>query len=66
MEKNIKVNHLGPILCYSFGNQKMNRCNISCSENIRDNDSIVFCFGEIDCRCHIRKHITSENSYQQL
>jgi hypothetical protein len=47
--------HIGPILCYSFG---MNPNIININEfNINNNDSIVFCFGEIDCRCHIHKYI---------
>ena len=57
--------HLGPVLCYSFGKEKLNRCNIH-NFNIKDGDSIVFCFGEIDCRCHIHKHITDTTTYQDI
>ena len=32
---------------------------------IKENDYIVFCFGEIDCRGHIHRHITKENTYQK-
>ncbi len=57
--------HLGPILCYSFGKEKLNRCDIR-KLNIENGDTIIFCFGEIDCRCHIHKHITDTNSYRNI
>ena len=60
-----KAHHLGPVLCYSFGKEILNRCNIE-KFNIKDNDSVVFCFGEIDCRCHIHKHITNVKSYKMI
>ena len=57
--------HLGPILCYSFGKDKLNRCNIR-NYNIKNGDTIIFCLGEIDCRCHIHKHITETTTYQDI
>ena len=57
--------HLGPVLCYSFGKEKLNRCDIR-NFNIKDGDTIVFCLGEIDCRCHIHKHITETTIYQDI
>lgn len=57
--------HLGPVLCYSFGKEKLNRCDIR-NFNIIDGDTIIFCLGEIDCRCHIHKHITETITYQDL
>lgn len=57
--------HLGPVLCYSFGKEKLNRCDIR-GFNINDGDTIIFCFGEIDCRCHIYKHITDTITYQNI
>lgn len=57
--------HLGPVLCYSFGNEKLNRCDIR-KMNMNDGDTIVFCLGEIDCRCHIYKHITDTTTYQDI
>lgn len=57
--------HLGAVLCYSFGKDKLNRCDIR-NYNIKDGDTIVFCFGEIDCRCHIHKHIKDTITYQDI
>ena len=57
--------HLGPLLCYSFGKEKLNRCDIR-NFNIKDGDTIIFCLGEIDCRCHIHKHISESTSYKYI
>jgi len=61
----IIMHHLGPVLCYSFGKEKLNRCDIR-NFNINDGDTVVFCLGEIDCRCHIHKHITDTITYQDI
>lgn len=60
--ENVIHHHIGPKLCYTFGKGKLNTLNIN-SFNINNGDSIVFCFGEIDCRCHIHKHISHDNAY---
>ena len=52
-------------LCYSFGKEKLNRCDIR-NFNIKDGDTIIFCLGEIDCRCHIHKHITDTVTYKDI
>ena len=57
--------HLGAVLCYSFGREKLQRCDIR-NFNIKNNDSVVFCFGEIDCRSHIHKYINDTNTYQNI
>lgn len=57
--------HLGPLLCFSFGKEKLHRCDIR-NFDIKDGDSIVFCLGEIDCRCHIHKHITNSTTYKHI
>lgn len=57
--------HLGPLLCYSFGKEKLGRCDIS-KYNIKNGDSVIFCLGEIDCRCHVHKHISENKTYQQI
>jgi len=62
---NIISHHIGATLCYSFGKENIKRCDIS-NFNIKDDDSVIFCFGEIDCRCHIHKHITSLKTYTMI
>jgi hypothetical protein len=57
--------HIGPYLCYTFGKKKLNMFNIK-QFGIKDGDTLIFCFGEIDCRCHIHKHITNTRSYQMI
>jgi len=61
----IVPHHIGARLCYSFGRDKGNLFDIH-SLNIKDGDSVIFCFGEIDCRCHIHKHITDTNTYENI
>lgn len=62
------VSHwLGATLCYSFGRDKLERCDISKKEyNVKQGDTVVFSFGEIDCRCHIHKYITQDKTYQMI
>lgn len=59
-EIKIKSLHLGPKLMYSFGKSKMKVVN---DNNIKNIDVIVFCFGEIDVRCHIPKY---KNEYEKV
>jgi hypothetical protein len=61
----IMSHHLGAVLCYSFGKEKLNRCDIR-NFQIKDDDTIIFCLGEIDCRSHIHKHITDTITYQDI
>jgi len=62
---NVLIHWLGPKTCYSFGKKKLDILNIK-NYNINDNDVIIFCFGEIDCRANIHKHVNEENSYQNI
>jgi len=57
--------NLGPLLCYTFGKKKLDFCDIR-NFNIKDGDTIIFSLGEIDCRCHIHKHITDTRTYQNI
>ena len=59
----ITSHHLGGRLCYSFGRDQLAFCDIR-NFNMADGDSIVFCLGEIDCRCHIHKHISETNTFE--
>lgn len=62
---NINIHHIGSTLCYSFGRDKLNRLNIK-NFGVRENDIVIFCFGEIDCRCHIYKYVNAHRNYQQI
>jgi hypothetical protein len=57
--------HLGSLLCYSFGKETLNRCDIR-NYNIQNGDTIIFCLGEIDCRCHVHKHINSKKNAHEI
>ena len=65
---NICSHWLGPVLCHSFARDTFNgSTNVNLfSFGVRPGDAVVFCFGEIDCRCHVHKHITAEKSYQSI
>jgi len=57
--------HLGASLCYSFGRDQLKLIDLR-NYNIENGDTIVFCLGEIDCRCHVHKHITDTNDYKSV
>jgi hypothetical protein len=59
------THHLGPVLCYSFGKEKLNRCDIR-NFNVNHGDAIIFCFGEIDCRADIHNHINETITYENV
>ena len=53
----IVTHTLWPKLMYSVWRDWLNLLDISKPEYwVKDWDNIVFCFGEIDCRCHIHKY----------
>lgn len=54
--------HLGPILCYSIGRDGLNRLNIQ-HYGVENGDTVIFSFGEIDCRSHIKKYITANTPF---
>ena len=62
---NVIIHHLAGKLCYSFGIKKLDVCDIR-QFGINDNDSIVFCFGEIDCRAHIYLYENESTFYQEI
>jgi len=62
---NINIHWIGPLLCYTFGNKKLDILNIR-NYGVNDNDCVIFCFGEIDCRAHIYKYVNQNNSYQNI
>jgi lysophospholipase L1-like esterase len=69
-------------ICYSIGRDGIDKFNIKdlsvtdlnvpithneCTiDPVKDGDIVLFSAGEIDCRCHIDKYITNENSYENI
>ena len=61
----IKCNHLRGRLMFTVGRLGLNLLNIkNCGVN--EGDTVIFCFGEIDCRNHVHKHINSRISYKDV
>lgn len=62
--------HVGARLCYTIANEKniLDTCTYQSPVNIavKNNDIVIFSFGEIDCRCHIHKHINETTSYETI
>jgi len=50
---------------YTFGRQSIDLLNIK-NYGVKENNVVIFCFGEIDCRNHVHKHITNNNSYKNV
>lgn len=54
------ITHLGPYIAYNLPQKNWGGIQLEAS------DSLLFSFGEIDCRCHIHKHVTSAKTYQNI
>lgn len=59
----MQTHPLGPRLCYSVGRDGI---SIKDGYNVKNKDTVIFCFGEIDCRCHVHKHITESQDYKNI
>jgi hypothetical protein len=64
-DDSVKVHGVGPILAYSVANGRLDTIDILSLE-LNDNDTLIFSFGEIDCRCHIYKYVNLNNTYQSV
>ena len=62
---NIKCYHIGGKLMHTFGRLGLNLLNIK-NCGVKENDIVIFCFGEIDCRNHVHKHINKNQSYKDI
>lgn len=60
-----KCHHIGGKLMYTFGRLGLNLLNIK-NSGVKENDIVIFCFGEIDCRNHVHKHINKNKSYKDI
>lgn len=45
----IVKHHIGPKLCHTFGKNQLNLVDLR-TFGMENDDTIIFCFGEIDCR----------------
>ena len=61
----INIHHLGPKLMHSVGRDGLDILNIK-NFSVNDGDYVIFSFGEIDCRCHIKKYCNDENDYTKI
>lgn len=61
----IHAHHIGGRLMYTFGRGRRSVLDIR-RFGVQDGHTVVFCFGEIDCRNHVHKHITPERGYEAV
>jgi hypothetical protein len=61
----VNRNTIGAVLAHSIGRDRLARLDLR-KFPVEDDDIVIFCFGEIDCRCHIHKYVTEETSYQSI
>jgi hypothetical protein len=50
---------------HSFGREPLGFANIT-KFDVRPGDWICFSFGEIDCKCHVNRYITSDTTFEQV
>ena len=63
---NIKIHHLGALLCSSFGTGKLETINILNRKfKVNDGDYVCFCMGEVDCRTKINE-LTKKKNYKKI
>jgi len=62
---NIICHHLKGKLMYTFGRLGLKLLDIK-NFGVNDNDIVIFCFGEIDCRNHVHKHTNENKSYKYV
>ena len=51
--KGVHTHPIGPLTCHRVGRDGLDAVNIT--GKVQPGDIAIFCFGEIDCRCHIGK-----------
>ena len=64
---NISCNHIGGKLMHTFGRRGLKLLNIREEKyGVKENDIVIFCFGEIDCRNHVHKHVSEKKTYKDV
>jgi len=59
---NVFTHYVGSTLCYNIGRISLQ----GLEPPIQAGDAMCFCFGEIDCRCHVRKHVEGDRTHQDV
>ena len=59
----VRTHPLGPKLCHSVGRDGI---SIKVGYDVQNADTVIFCFGEIDCRCHVRRYLTESQDYKTV
>lgn len=54
--KGVHTHPIGPLTCHRVGRDGLDAVNIT--GKVQPGDIAIFCFGEIDCRCHVGKFVT--------
>jgi hypothetical protein len=50
---------------HTFGRLGLKLLNIR-EYGVNENDIVIFCFGEIDCRNHVHKHASKKKTYKDV
>lgn len=58
----LKWSYLGPKLMYSFNENSIDITSIP----LKAKDAVVFCFGEIDVRCHVHNHSVKSDFHKVI
>ncbi len=65
----VYYNWLRARTCYRFGKKNLQDYNLRHlvkDSGLSNNDIVIFSVGEVDCRCHIHKHVSKTRSYQNV
>ena len=55
--------------CYRFGKKNLKDYNLHLlieQSGLTDGDLVIFSVGEIDCSCHVHKHVSKTRSYEDV
>lgn len=64
--RGVAHHNIGPKLCFSFGRHSLTVLDLKQYVEVKENDTVIFAFGEIDCRCHIKRQCVDGVSYQTV
>lgn len=43
-------------MCYTFGKRQFEVLDLKQFKEVKEQNVVIFSFGEIDCRCHVKRH----------